>query len=112
MSGNQEKKKLKSASKDAVKNTPTSSKRQNDELEPNTPSPLRQDGILKLRESKLLIQIRTIVTEVVQHELKTKVEELEAKVDSNTFEIDQIKLTHNNAIQKLEDKQSTELQRT
>ena len=50
-------------------------KRANDELEPNTPSPGKGDGILKIKETELLTQIKRIVTEVVRTELQSKVEE-------------------------------------
>ena len=59
-------------------------KRDIEEVDPNSPFPQRSECILKLKESELFVQIKRIVTEVIQKELKTKVEELEVKVDSNT----------------------------
>lgn len=94
-----------------VANTPNC-KRQNEELEPNTPSPGKPDGILKVKESELLSQIKRIVTEVVRSELNMKVEEIEAKVEANTDDIKQMKADQKIAITEVEEKLSAELERT
>lgn len=81
---------------ESSKNTPAKMlKRDIDDVDPNSPSPQRNEGIIKVKESELLVQIKRIVTEVIQKELKTKVEELEVKVGSNALEIEDLKLKQN-----------------
>ena len=62
-------------------------------MDPNTPSPSKQDGILKIKESELLVQIRTIVTEVIRKEFLTKITELENRVANADLEIEGLKAT-------------------
>lgn len=60
---------------------------------------------MKEREAEsranLLSDIKKIVTEVVQQELHLKVAKVEAKVDTNTEEINKIKSEHNNRIKQI-----------
>ena len=78
-------------------NTPL--KRDNTELEPNTPSPnAKQEGILKIKELELLSHIKRIITEVVHTELQTKVNALGDRIDSNEFDIAEIKTKNEETI--------------
>ena len=84
-------------------------KRDNGELEPNTPSPGKGDGILKIKETELLTQIKRIVTEVVRTELQSKVEEIQAQVNQNTDDIGKMKNDHDNTVKEVEESLHIEL---
>lgn len=56
-------KKLKLISENTQRQMGTPVKRPNNELDPNSPSPsAKQEGILKIKESELLVHIRQVVT--------------------------------------------------
>ena len=46
----------------------------------NSPSP-KPEGILKIKESELLVHIRKTITEVIQAEFKAKLDSLEVDIE-------------------------------
>ena len=80
----------------------TPSKRANFEMEPPTPSPVKGEGILKIKESELLTQIRTIVTEVIRKEFHTRLNELEDRLTDVDTEIKELKTIHRDSKSELE----------
>ena len=113
---NQERRKLPVKSNNASmgsehNNTP--GKRNNEQLEPSTPSPSKKEQERRRKQeaesrAELLSDIRRIVTEVVKSELQIKVAEVAEKVDANTMEIEQIKSNHDELVTNIKITQSTQ----